>query len=548
MAKTFGFSVLDKKAFNSKITSANITGKEQWLGYFMSPALAWISYYLLAGTYLNLYYTDVLKLGAVGGGLFLILLPVFSKIFDAFTNILMGQFIERTRSRQGKVRPWILLSVPLLGISGILLYTVPQASVTVQVIWVGISYNIYYALGWTIYNMSQTLLVPLATRNTRQRDKIALFQNMGMNMVPGMLTALIFPMLFLPWMGVSPEKWSLVMSIFSIIAMPGMLLQYFFTKERITEDAQLGNTVQVVSFKEQLKASFANQYWLIFMGVFILYQFSQAMNTTALIYYSNWVLGSYNDGITMTMLNAIGQLPLGIGVFLLWPLVKKIGKRKTMIAGMLLASIAFIPVIILPTNFLIVLGAIFIKSFGMLPTYLLAAFTAETLDHIEWKSGFRCDGLTATCTNIILTVMTGLSLSLFNFGLSTTGYIAPQEGVTVVQNDATQSFIVIAFAAIPALSYFIIAILMYFFKVEKLLPQISTDIVSRRKAEAEARGDVYVLPEELERIEQEKQEEVAEAKRIEELKAKCVKKGLDFSQEEAKYQEKLAKKQAKNKK
>lgn len=548
MAKTINFNVLNRKVFDSRISSANIMKKESWLGYFFSPALSWISYYLLAGTYLNLFYTDVLNLGGVGGGLFLLLLPIFSKLFDAFTNIIMGQIIERTHSRQGKVRPWILISAPLLGIAGVLLYVVPQASLNIQIIWVAISYNIYFALGWTIYNMSQSLLVPLSTRNSKQRDKIALFQNMGMNMVPGMLTALLFPMIFLPWMGVSPEKWALVMSIFSIVAVPGMLIQYYFTKERITEDAQKSHEIKTISFSQQIKTCFKDEYWLVFMGVFVLFQFSQAMNTTALVYFANWVLGSYNDGVTMTMMNAIGQLPLGLGVFLLWPLVKKIGKRKTMIAGMLLASVAFIPVILMPTNFPIVILFIFIKSFGMLPTYLLAAFTAEALDHIDWKAGFRCDGFTATCTNIILTVMTGLSMGIFNFGLSKGGYVAPQGDVAITQTAATQSFIVFAFAGIPAIAYFIIAILMYFYKVEDKMPQISADITARHKAEAEARGEEYVSPEELGRREQEKLDLLAEEKRIEELKIKCTKKGLKFDEEEAKYQANLVKKASKNKK
>ncbi|MFV0361520.1 MAG: MFS transporter, partial [Suipraeoptans sp.] len=401
------------------------------------------------------------------------------------------------------------------------------------------------AFAWTMYNMSQSLLVPLATRNTKQRDKIALFQNMGMNMVPGMLTALIFPMIALPWMGVSPERWALIMSIFSIIAIPGMLIQYFFTKERVTEDALQTKSVEPISLKKQVKTCFSDKYWLIFMGVIILYNFSQNMNTSALAYYANWVLGSYNDGITMTMLNAIGQMPLGLGVFLLWPLVKKIGKRKVMFGGMILAAVTFTPVIFMPTNFPVVMGAIFIKSFGILPTYLIAAFIAETLDHIDWKNGFRCDGFTATCTNIALTVMTGLSTGVFNLGLSVNGYMAPEAGTTVVQNASTQSFIVFAYAGIPCIAYVLIALLMHFFRVEDKMPQISADIIARHKREAEERGEVYISPEELATQEQEKQDAIAETKRLEELKARCNKKGLSFETEEAKYQAKLAERAAK---
>ena len=95
------------------------------------------------------------------------------------------------------------------------------------------------------------------------------------------------------------------------------------------------------------------------------------------------------------------------------------------------------------------------------------------------------------------------------------------------------------------IGYVIGAILMAVFDVEKKIPQISADITARHRAEAEARGEVYYSPEEKAAMEQEEQERIAETKRIEELKDKCRKHGLDFNAEEAKYQAKLAEKKAK---
>ena len=83
------------------------------------------------------------------------------------------------------------------------------------------------------------------------------------------------------------------------------------------------------------------------------------------------------------------------------------------------------------------------------------------------------------------------------------------------------------------------------YDVEEKIPQISADITARHKAEAEARGEVYVSPEEKAAQELAEQERIAEEKRIEELKAKCAKKGLKFEEEEAKYQAKLAEQKAK---
>ncbi|HBM99840.1 MAG TPA: MFS transporter, partial [Firmicutes bacterium] len=113
MAKT---KIIDRKIFNSRVRGRNVTGKEKWIGYLLGPAGALLLNAVL-GTYLNVFYTDVLKLTTIWGGLFLIIFPLVSKIIDAITNILMGYIIDRTRTKQGKARPWILLSAPLLVIT-----------------------------------------------------------------------------------------------------------------------------------------------------------------------------------------------------------------------------------------------------------------------------------------------------------------------------------------------------------------------------------------------------------------------------------------------
>ena len=535
----------DSPALDSRIKSQNVTGSERWIGYFLAPLLVYCAYTTLAGTYLNQFYVDVLKLGTVGGGAFLVLLPILSKIFDAITNLVMGVIIDRTKTRQGKARPWILISAPLVMITGIMLYWIPKASANVQAIWVAISYNLYFAFSFTIYNMSQALMVPLSTRNTRQRDNLALFLSMGQSMIPGGIIYIVFPMLVLPWLGVQGERWVLVMSILSIAVLPGTILQYYFTKERVSEDAAASDA-QRVPLMMQIKTCLSDRYWIIYMLIWITFQFSQCLYGAASNFFGNWVLGTYNDGTTIMLMNAVGQGPLGLGVFLLWPIAKKFGKRRTLFVGMLMATVGSLLVYLNPTNMGAVLGALAFKSFGMLPTYLFAAMMAEAMDHIEWKTGYRCDGFTATVSSVIITVMAGASTSVFNAGLNTNGYVPPaSDGSWLPQNAATQNWIAMAFALIPAIVYLIIAVLAFFYKVEYLVPQMSADISARHRAEAEAKGEVYYSPEEKAAMEQAENDRIAEENRIAELKLKCEKKGLSFEEEEARYQAKLAEQKAK---
>ena len=537
--------VFQSKKLDSRIRSANVTGSERWLGFFASPALIYIAYVTMSGTYLNQFYVDVLKLGGVAGGAFLVLLPILSKVFDAITNLLMGIVIDRTRTRQGKARPWLLISGPILAVTGILLYAVPQMSLTAQAIWVGISYNLYFAFAFTTYNMSQALLVPLSTRNTKQRDSLALFLSMGQSMIPGALVFILVPMLLLPVMGVDRSRWALVMSIFSTLMMPGIILQYFFTKERVSEDAAISK-MQTVSLTEQIRTCFTDKYWLLFFGMFLLHNVATNIYNASINFYSNWVLGTYNDGITLTLINAVGQAPMGLGVFLLWPIAKKHGKRKTLMVGMLIAALGSFIVSLIPTQLGPVLAAFALKSFGYLPAYLYAAMMAEAMDHIEWKKAFRCDGFTATTQSVIVTITAGLGTSLFNSGLARNGYIPPVSDTSwVTQNAATKHWFVLCVAVIPAVIYILISVLAFFYRVEDDSERIRTDITARHRAEAEAAGLVYLSPEEKAAAEQEEQDRTAEEKRVEELKALCARKGLNYVEEEAKYQAKLAEKKAK---
>ena len=193
--------LVERKAFESRIHSEYVKPAEKWLGYLIGPAGALLLNAVLA-TYLNVYYTDVLKLTGLWGGAFLVVFPIVSKIIDAVTNVVMGYLIDRTHTKEGKARPWLLLSAPLLTITGILLFTVPKGSQTLQAVWVMVSYNLFYSFAYTIFNMSHNLMVPLSTRDTTQRGSLSVFNQIATIMMSGILVALVFPMVIMPKIGV----------------------------------------------------------------------------------------------------------------------------------------------------------------------------------------------------------------------------------------------------------------------------------------------------------------------------------------------------------
>ncbi len=308
------FAWAEKPAFESRVRTGDVSGRERWLGYLIGPMGALLLNAVLS-TYLNVYYTDVLGLTGLWGGAFLVVFPIISKLIDAVTNILMGYVIDRTRSREGKARPWLLISAPLVAVTGVLLFTVPRASTAVQAVWVMVSYNLFYSVAFTIYYMSHNLMVPLSTRDTTQRGKLSVFNQIANIMMTGILVALIFPMLIMPTVGVDKPKWIALMSLLSILALPLTVLEYYYTKERVTLEGQESGNDGAVPFLKQLKAIFTDRYMLLIYAYFLIYLFGSTIKNLSLVYFCNYVLGSYNDGVTQTLISVIGGIPMGIGIF-----------------------------------------------------------------------------------------------------------------------------------------------------------------------------------------------------------------------------------------
>ena len=409
----------------SRVKSDKVTKSEKWLGYLLGPAGALLLNAVLA-TYLNVYYTDVLNLTPLWGGIFLTVFPIVSKIIDAITNVVMGQVIDRTRTKEGKARPWLLLSAPLVAVTGILLFTVPESNDTVKAIWVMISYNLFYSFAYTIFNMSHNLMVPLSTRDTTARGGLSVFNQITTIMMSGILVALVFPMVIMPALGVDKAKWITLMSILSIIALPLTLMEYFFTKERVTEETAAAGEESKLSFKEQLKIIFTDKYMVLMYVYFLIYTVGSVLKNMGLVYYCNYVLGTYNDGITQMLVSVIGGIPMGIGIFAVWPLAKRFGKRNVTMIGFVLYAIGSLICWIFPTNLVIVLTGQFIKNIGGLPcAYVFMALFADCLDHLEWKSENRVDGTAMSIYNIIAVAMVGIVTGVFNWMLAVAGYVAP---------------------------------------------------------------------------------------------------------------------------
>ena len=253
---------------------------------------------------------------------------------------------------------------------------------------------------------------------------------------------------------------------------------------------------------------------LLMYAYFLIYTIGVTLKNLGLVYYCNYVLGTYNDGLTQMLVSVIGGIPMGIGIFAVWPLAKKFGKRNVTMWGFVLYAIGSAICWIFPRSLVIVLIGQFIKNIGGLPcAYVFMALFADCLDHVEWKTGIRADGTAMSIYNIIAVAMVGIMTGVFNSLLAGAGYIAPitaesvgeaasalaasglvpqvaletleaSGGVYTVamsQPDSVYQVITFAFVGLEVITGIVLAIILFFLNVEKNIGKEQAEIKARRE-------------------------------------------------------------------
>lgn len=562
--------------WNSRITSANCTRRELWLGYVAGP-FGMMLLQSIVNSYFNQYLTDVLGFTVSRGmwiASFMVVFPLLSKIIDALTNIGMAKIIDKTTCRQGKLRPWFILSIPIVIVSVLLLFWIPFSSPVVQAVWVVIAYNLFYSVGYTMWYMSYELSAALSTRNFNQRKNNSMAGQITKNIGTGMIS-ILFPTILTAVCGAvggnTKSGYLLCMAIMCCVAVPLTFLQYFYTRERITEERRnqygvVGESqavkIKEASFMEQFRACMRDKYWIMLIIMMLLYQVLNAMKGVAQVYYSGWVVNgnAYGEYASIqAKFTMIAMAPMGPGLLLLLPMFKKFGRTKVIIVGSVLAIIGSLVAFLNPGQTMPIYGGTAIASIGaMAYVYSLFTFVGDSIDHVEYTQGIRVEGFTAALVGFAEMFSKGIGQALFNLGLAVTKYTTPEQVGSFInkkgkeialyadQTAGATNWINFSFqGAFVLMGILFFVLFTFFFKVERDMPVVQDALQEKKRKECEAMGIEYIPQKEQERREREAQKAEAEAIRVKELREQCAKRGLDFDTENQKYLSKQAAKQAK---
>ena len=471
---------------DSLVKSPDVKLPEMLIGYFIGPFGALLSSGIFT-SFLNKYFTDVLKLDTG----FLSVLQLVSTLLIVAANLIVGQLIERTRVLAGKARPWVLLSALTLSVSSVLMFIVPFEG-TAKMVWIAIADNLYYAVAYPIYNTANSTLIPVSTRNSQQRGALASFTNVAGLGVMG-VGSMIFPVLVSNVMKEDQHRWFLVMLGVAIFSALTIYLQFKFTRERVTEEL-LGEgsgaaRVKTASMGEQLKAVTSEKWWWLILLFYLAFQCSGAMKNGSMSYFCQWVIGpagTIDWGMAQTILAVLGAIPMAVAAAVVVPLANKLSKRVVVMTGMLVGVAGGIIAGLGGGQIVPVAIGVALKCLGSAPAaYLILAMLADVIDHIEFKSGIRTDGLTMSIYSSVMVAATPICNAVFMAMLGGSGYVAPPKdaaaAAAMTQSAAVQSTIGISYIWIETVAYAICAALMLLWTVERDLPAEQETIAQRKR-------------------------------------------------------------------
>ncbi|WP_416412478.1 MFS transporter [Pantoea sp. App145] len=422
--------------------------------------------YTLMVTFLAYFYTDVVGISALLIGS----LMFFARVLDGVICIFVGIRIDKTRSRLGKARPWVLWSALPFGLSAFLMATVPNVSDSLKVTYVCITY-LLANICFTANNIAYGSLLALITRDAYQRGILSVFRK-GLSTC-GSLTVGVFTLPLVAHFGNSSTSWVIVFAIFGFFTALCLFLTALGTRERVqpvrSDNSQRINARQVVS------SMLANRYWLmIFFYLLITFTSLTALSAVG-VYYSKYIL---RDVSLIAYISMAQYIPGLLTLMIIPLLLKKLGKRRLAMLGLLVCSVAYLIPLLNKQDALFVIIATAVRSVGFCGIgATMFALLADTIDYGEWRTGLRIEGILFSAGTLGQTLGMGLGTASVGWVLGAVGFVS---GGNAVQSASVLNTIEFLFIFFPLLLALLNFGLLYFYKLDDFYHQVAQDLAAGR--------------------------------------------------------------------
>lgn len=422
----------------------------------------------VVGAFLIAYYTDTVGIAAASIGTMMLL----TRLFDGVSDVLMGVVIDKTNTKWGKARPWILISAPLIGVGLILTFNVPASlGDTAKLVYAYITYTFVNCIAFTGFMISHTSLLSRMTFDGHERQVMSSINQIVNNVVQLIVTG--FTIVF-----VNMSSWKTVSVIYGIITAVMMLICFKGTKEHLDmDDSTEVVRVETTPLKEAIPAILKNKYFYLLAALFILALGIASGHGSMTYYYCNIILE--DPGMMVSLSMALTIPVIGINFFVP-SITKKIGSQKTLIISSLLAVIGFLVMSIGNTPSAAIWGTI-LYGFGNGAIFACAfALSAQVVDYGEWKYKIRSEGLVNSCVSFGSKVGLGFGPAIASWIIAIGGYI----GTAEIQTEAAKESIIFAFGWFGLILAVLLLIVSLFLNIEKYEVQIRRDLEMRHGKKA----------------------------------------------------------------
>lgn len=437
------------------------------VGYMFGGAAGTTSVTIVLA-FLTYYYTNVLGVDVAKVAIVMLI----SRVFDGISDLIAGFIIDRTHSKHGKARPWILwMAVPnLIGI--IAMFTVPAGTEAMQLVYIFCAYNFSATIVNTMIGLAVSTLNSLITQDPKDRASLNIFRQFGAPVMELIIASATMPVVVA--LGGDQKAWIIVMSCYAVISTICYLICFKWTKELPQEI--LGGSKEKVPVLTALKALFTNKYWWLMLLTWNMCIFYMTASATILSYYCQYLIGNVT---AMSGINLAEKLSTIVFTVILVPLlVKKMRKKNIMLSGAIIVALGHLIVLADPLNVTIATVAAAIRGMGIAACYgVLFAMIADTVEYGQWKSHVRTEGLIFSAATMGQKFASGIASALVGGLLGMVGY----DGMLAVQNEAATEMISRIYIWGPTLFFGIVIILMLFHKLDVEMPKILSDLKQRRK-------------------------------------------------------------------
>lgn len=434
---------------------------------------------------LTYFYTDKagLAVGAVG------IAMLIAKILDAFTDIIFGHYIDRSKSGNEKYYKWLICAGIPAAIVTVLLFTVPHPATQLpSLIYVCVTNILFTAVLYTMISTPYAAIMVIRSDSQEERSKMGIFRAVG-NYGAGMVIA-IATIPVTNALGGTQSAWvkygvilALVMALMFLISYRNLRHAEFASGGMAEERAKEEKTEKEAAgknFGESVGLLFKNRYWVIVLLFNLITQITNSLVGSAGTYYCKYIF--HNDNL-IAALGGVGMVATVIGFLLSNKIISKLGVRKTVLVSLLGAAAMGGIRLIAPTNFYLYMVTSLIGSFVQIPMMCLyGVLLAMAVDYNEWKFDNPLTAMSSGAIGFGSKVGGGLGTLLLT-GILTLGHF--EANVDVVP-DSMRNAIYVLGNWVPL----VINLLMFFvflrFDIEQKLPQIHADLETRRAAKAAA--------------------------------------------------------------